>query len=572
MVMTGEVIDRYFEADRRHDVDAVVGLFAPAAVVVDEGATHRGTTAIRDWRSSAVSEYEYTTTQLERRSSGDSDAVVTARLDGNFPGGTVDLRFAFHVADSLISALTIGPTDAPTDDGEVPVFATPDQPEYLAATRSFNLTAQVSPELATVARTATEVVQAVDRARRSGLRVRVASTGHGATAAAPYDGSLLIRAEITGGVHVDPTSRTATVPAGTTWGAVVAAAAEHGLAAVHGSAASVGVIGYLLRGGVSFYGRQQGLAVNSLRSISIVLADGREVVATEDDEPDLFWALRGGGGGFGVVTQVVIELFPMSVILTGATIWDARHADVVTSGWARWTREAPQSISTSLRLMNLPPAPGVPAALSSGQILVIDGAVTSSADGDLTMATSVAEDLFGPLTASAAPILDTWHRAAPGELLSTHMDPPDPLPYAGHHLLLDDLPVAGVEQFVAAAGPGSPTPLMIAELRQLGGAFAAPVRAGGVLDRTSAQFAHVLIDLVPPTRTASSVREDLMRVAYAVRPWGSGRTLPSVVEAHDAAQRTFDDQTHAAVAAVRRRFDPDGLFGQDVDPVRDQDT
>jgi hypothetical protein len=351
----------------------------------------------------------------------------------------------------------------------------------------------------------------------------------------------------------------------------VAAAAEHDLAAVHGSAASVGVIGYLLRGGVSFYGRQHGLGVNSLRSISIVLADSTFVVASEDNEPDLFWALRGGGGGFGVVTEVVIELFPMSAIHTGATIWDARHAEAITSLWARWTRDAPESISTSLRLMNLPPAPGVPPELSEGQILVIDGAACPAGDADLAAATAITSDLFGLLTASAKPLMDTWHRAAPAELLRTHMDPADPLPYAGHHILLDALPDAGIEQFVAAAGPDSGAPLMIAELRQLGGGFAAPARAGGALDRTSAHFAHVAIDLVPPTRTLASVTRDLRRVADSLKPWNTGRTLPSVVEAYDAPQRSLDDDTAADVAGVRRRFDPDAMFIQDVDPVRDAD-
>jgi FAD/FMN-containing dehydrogenase len=567
-----DLIDRYFEATRTHDVDALVGLFSSAGVVVDDSKTHRGSLEIRDWRESSTSQYEYTTTLIERQPSGDSGAIVTARLVGNFPGGTVDLQFDFHVAAELITQLTISAIHVPARTNADSVPAAPDEPWYLVATSTFNLSAEVRPAFATVARSRSQVVDAVNHARRAGMPVRVASTGHGATAAAPFDGSLLIRVELGEDVRIDPTSRTATVPAGTTWGAVVGAAAKHDLAAVHGSAASVGVIGYLLRGGVSFYGRQHGLAVNSLRSISIVLADGTEVVVSDDHEPDLFWALRGGGGGFGVVTEVVIDLFPMPAILTGATIWDAKHAAVITSRWARWTEDAPESISTSLRLMNLPAAPGIPPELTAGQILVIDGAVIPPHDGDLTAAGSIASDLFGPLAVSAAPLMSTWHAATPGELLQTHMDPSDPLPYAGHHILLEHLPEAGIEQFVAAAGPDSGPPLMIAELRQLGGAFATPARAGGALDRTAAHFAHIAIDLVPPTRTVASVTGDLRRLADALAPWNTGRTLPSVVEDYDAAQRTFDDTTAAEVAAVRRRFDPDGRFAHDVDPIRDENN
>lgn len=200
-------------------------------------------------------------------------------------------------------------------------YGRPGDAAYVAATRAFNLTAQISPDRAVVAGSVVDVVEAVAYARRKGLRVRVISTGHGATASAPFDGALLIRLGLPGGVHVHTGSRTATVPAGATWGDVVAATSPHGLVALHGSSPSVGAIGYLLRGGVSFYGREHGLAVNSVRSISIVLADGTETLVSDDHEPELFWALRGGGGGFGVVTQVEIDLYPMDSILTGATVW-----------------------------------------------------------------------------------------------------------------------------------------------------------------------------------------------------------------------------------------------------------
>jgi hypothetical protein len=564
-------IDSYFAADRRHDVDAVVSLFAPAGVVVDDRTTHRGTNAIRSWRDGAASLYDYTTTVIDRVPADDSAVAVTARLTGNFPGGTVDLTYEFRVVDDQIIRLTIAPPAPPEIPIDKAVRGRPGDAEYLAATKAFNLSARVTPEQAVVARTSADVIDAVNHARRAGMPIRVASTGHGATAAAPFDGALLVRLELSGGVCVDASSRTATVPAGSTWGEVVEAASKHGLAALHGSSASVGVIGYLLRGGVSFYGREFGLAANSLRSISIVLADGTETVASDDHEPELFWALRGGGGGFGVVTQVEIELYPMSAILTGATIWDATHADSIVPLWAQWTRDAPGRMSTSLRLMNLPPAPGIPPVLTNGQILVIDGAVTARGDDDLISAESVAADLFGPLLAVAKPVMNTWHPGPASELLHTHMDPPEPLPYAGHHILLGDLPEDGIERFLEAAGPGLGPPLMIAELRQLGGAFAAPSRPGGVLDRTAAHFAHVAIGVVPPSLTAASVIHDLRRVADALAPWNTGLTLPSVVEAHGAAQRTFADSVTARVAEVRRRFDPDGLFAGDVDPILDDE-
>lgn len=221
--------------------------------------------------------------------------------------------------------------------------------------------------------------------------------------------------------------------------------------------------------------------------------------------------------------------------------------------------------------MNLPPTPGVPTSLTSGQILVIDGAVTSPSDGATTGAESVAAELFAPLLAIASPVLDTWHEGPPADLLQTHMDPPEPLPYVGNHLLLGDVDEKGVQRFVAAAGPGAPAPVMIAELRQLGGAFAAPPYPGGALDRTAAQFAHVAIGVVMPGQDERAVSLDLRRIGEALAPWNTGLTLPSVVEAHAAPQRTFDDPTAAHVAAVRKRYDSDGVFAGDVDPIRDTD-
>jgi len=150
--------------------------------------------------------------------------------------------------------------------------------------------------------------------------VRVLSTGHASAAVRPVRHAVLIRTELGGSVDVDTTRRLARVPAGASWQAVVDAATPHGLAAPHGSAATVGVVGFLLRGGISFYSRKIGLAVNSVRAIELVTADGELRRVDADHDPDLFWSLRGGGGGFGVVTAIEIALFPATSVITGSTI------------------------------------------------------------------------------------------------------------------------------------------------------------------------------------------------------------------------------------------------------------
>jgi FAD/FMN-containing dehydrogenase len=124
---------------------------------------------------------------------------------------------------------------------------------------------------------------------------------------------------------------------------------EHGLSALHGSSSIVGVIGYLLGGGLSFYGRRYGLAANSLRSLTVVLADGEVVEANATNLPDLFWALHGGGGGFGVVVQAEIDLVPMHSIVTGMAAWDVAEAVRLAPVWQVWTRTAPPDTARTPR-------------------------------------------------------------------------------------------------------------------------------------------------------------------------------------------------------------------------------
>ncbi|SEP94424.1 FAD-binding protein [Microlunatus flavus] len=445
------------------------------------------------------------------------------------------------------------------------LLARPGEPAYVEATATYNLAAPLHPAAAVVARSSADVVAAVRAAREAGLAVRSQTTGHGAGAQASLADTLLVRTAFDAPVRVDPAARTARVPAGTTWAAVVAAAEPYGLAALHGSSPTVGVVGYLLGGGLSFYGRRFGVAANHVRSITVVLADGREVETSAEVEPALFWALRGGGGGFGVVTEVEVELVEMNLVVTGGTFWDAADAAVVAPLWEAWTTTAPPEVATSLRLMNLPPLPGVPPVLVGRQVLVLDGAAQAPTVDDVERAQAVAHDLLDPLRSVATPLLDTWHPAPPSALTLTHLDPPDPMPYAGESALLRTLGAAGVAGFLEAAGPGSGTTIVAAELRQLGGAFGAPDRTGGAFDRTDAAFAYQGLGLATP-----ETAEDLDRITTATAPWRTGFTAPSFVEGRRQQQRTSDDATVARVEAVRRAVDPDGVFAGGVAPVLDR--
>ncbi|MEU6405199.1 FAD-binding protein [Streptomyces sp. NPDC046985] len=445
-------------------------------------------------------------------------------------------------------------------------IARPPEAEYAAATAVFNLAAPVRPAAAVTVRTADEVRAAVRRARADRLWVRPHTSGHASSSARPMHGSLLVRTEPSGPVEVDAAARVARVPAGTRWAAVVEAAAAHGLAAAHGTSPTVGVVGYLLRGGVSVYGRHTGLAANALRAVELVTADGLTCRADAAADPELFWALRGGGGGFGVVTAVEIGLFPAARVIAGAAFWPAAHGRELTARWTRWTRDAPGTVTTALRVMNLPAVPGIPPELTGGPVLCLTGTVLSPAEDDLGAARLRAEDLLAPLRAVAAPLLDTWREGAPTAVPQAHMDPTEPVPVLGDHLLLSPLGPDGAEVFLQLLGEGSGSPLVNAELRQLGGALAVPAPDGGALSRLDAAFAFTAGGLAVDPAARAAIQAHCAKVRSALAPWDTGWTAPTLVERLDQPQRHLPPETVARVDGVRRRIDPDGLFRHDVTP------
>lgn len=426
---------------------------------------------------------------------------------------------------------------------------------YEEATQVFNMAAPVAPVAAITATSVEDVRAAIKRAQAQGLRVRTFTTGHASTTYSPMTDAMLIRTRIQGGVEVDVDARTARVPAGSVWGDVVAATAPHGLASVHGTASTVGVVGYLLRGGLSFYGRKFGLAPNSIRAIELVTGDGqlRRVDASSDRE--LFWALRGGGGGFGVVTAVEIQLFPVPAVITGASFWPLAHAQEIASVWHAWTADASDAATTALRIMNLPPIPTLPEALRSGPVISVDGAILSETK-DLSEARAVYEGLLKPLRAVSEPLLDTWHEAGPEDVPLTHMDPPNPVIGLGDHMLLGPLGTDGITEYVRAGRESRATAV---ELRQLGGALAVPDADGGVLNHVDAQYA---------THYASSPddAEGAARIRAALTPWDTGRTIPAFVGSRTQPQGHLSGDEIATIDRVRDRVDPDGLFQGDISP------
>lgn len=445
-------------------------------------------------------------------------------------------------------------------------IALPGTPDYAAAVDVFNLSAPARPAAAATVRTVDEVRAALSYAQSRSLPVRVHTTGHAAAAVRPVTGGLLLRTQLAGAVEVDSVRRVARIPAGTRWGEVVAATSPHGLVAAHGSSGTVGVVGYVLRGGLSCYGRYFGLAANSIRAVELVTADGALHRLDADHDPELFWAVRGGGGGFGVVTAVEVALRPARWVVTGSTFWRVDDPKRLLGDWISWTRQAPPEVTTSIRLLNLPSTPETPSILTGATVVCLEGTILCPGDADLPAARTYAEQLLDPLRSVAEPVLDAWRVCAPESVLEAQLDPADPLPFTGDHMLLGELDAAAVEAFVRAAGPGSGSPLVIAGLRQLGGGYAQPDPAGGVLSHLPASFSYAGSGSPVAGPSLTAIRQHCEVVRQALSPWDTGMTAPSFVESFQQPQRHLSDQQRQAVERIRRRVDPGGRFSGDVSP------
>ena len=236
------------------------------------------------------------------------------------------------------------------------------------ARQAYNLAVDQRPQLVALPADADDVARVVSFARERGLRVAPQRTGHNAEPLGPLDGIVLVNTKLMQGVEIDADARTCRVAAGAIWSDVVPDASDLGLAALHGSSPNVSIAGYTLGGGLGFYARKLGLATNSVRAIELVNADGDLVRADADNEEELFWALRGGGGNFGVVTALEFDLFPIERIYAGALFFDFERSAEALHAWREWIETVPDEVTSVGRMMQFPPLPELPDA-AAGQVV-----------------------------------------------------------------------------------------------------------------------------------------------------------------------------------------------------------
>jgi FAD/FMN-containing dehydrogenase len=403
-----------------------------------------------------------------------------------------------------------------------------------------------------------DVARAIAFARANGLRVAAQGTGHGAGCRAPLHDTLLIRTDRMTGIEIDPKARVGRLEAGVIWADAAAAARDHGLAVLSGSAPDVGIVGYTTGGGFGWLARRYGLACNAVRAMEVVTTDGERRRVDAENDPDLFWALRGGGGSFAVVTAIEYDLVALDEVFAGSVVYPAdERSGEIFQAYREWTEGAPDAVTSIARFLHLPPLPMVPEPLQDRPLITL-GACYAGTESE-------AVELLAPLRELGEPVMDLFETMSPAELGHIHMEPEEPVPALVHTSSLREGSADAFDAFVAAAGPGSDSPLLLAELRHAGGAAGSPPAGAGARSHVDGEFVFLGVGMVMGPEAIDPINERLDAIIGALEPWSTGSHYFNFADRPTDLERLFDSETLARLRAVKGRYDPDGVISGSQD-------
>jgi FAD/FMN-containing dehydrogenase len=438
---------------------------------------------------------------------------------------------------------------AETLDGAVVL---PDDPRYDEARSSFNLLVDQRPAAVAFPTDARDVAAAVALAQRLGLRVAPQATAHNQAPLGAMEDLLLLNVSRLQEVRVDPGARSVRVGAGVKWDRVAPRLSAHGLAGLHGSSPDVGIAGYSLGGGMGWLSRKHGLQTNAVTAFELVTAEGELIRVDADHEPDLYWALRGGGGNFGVVTAIEFDVVEIDDLYAGAYFFEVERAHEVLHTWNAIRGGFPDELMSWANLLHFPPIPDVPAfARGRSYAVVMAAFLGTAAEG---------ASLLRPLR-ELGPERDTFASVPPVVLGDLAMDPLDPVPFQSTSALLDELPPDAIDAVLAVAGPGSgrgPTVSML-QFRQMGGALARATPGAGARATLPGDISMFALGAVFDEPMGEAVHDALADVDAVLRPYRAGY-YPNFVEEPADASAFFDPGTWARLRAIKAAYDPTDMF------------
>ncbi len=426
---------------------------------------------------------------------------------------------------------------------------TPADDGYDGARASFNLLHDQRPAAVATPTSAAETAAIVSAARDAGLRIAPRGSSHNIAPLGAVDDTLVVKLERMTGVELDTARGTARVEAGARWWDLLDRASDAGLAARHGSSPEINIVGYSLGGGVGWMARKHGLQANAVTAVELITADGAVRVVDADNEPELFWALRGGGGNFGVVTAIEFELVRQPEFHAGALFFEFERAAEILNAYREWTVDLPDEITSVGRTLQLPDLEVVPEIVRGKSFTIIEAVSVGGRDE--------MRELLAPLR-ELTPIMDTFANVPPSALQHLHMDPVDPVPYEATHAMLGELTERAIDEALAAVGPGAGSPVSF-EVRHLGGALSRGDASHGAIDTMRGEYMMFgLAPIIDPAMVAP-MAADLARLQDAFAADDSGRYL-SFTEVEHAVEDMFPVGTVPRLRAVKADYDPEGLF------------
>ncbi|MCM6778715.1 FAD-binding oxidoreductase [Nocardia sp. CDC159] len=399
----------------------------------------------------------------------------------------------------------------------------------------WNLTVDQSVRAVVEPADADDAVALVRYARDTGRDLAVQPNGHNPSAA--VNGTILVRTRALNELRIDPATRSARVGAGVSWGQVQAAASGHGLTGVAGSSPAVGVTGYTLGGGLSWFARRFGWASDSVTAFDIVDADATARRVTKTSDPELFWALRGGGGDHALITATEFDLHPAPALYGGKMVWPVALAARVLAAFREITASAPDELTLWWSLLRVPDAP---------PMVAVDLTYLGEA--------GAAETLLRPLDRIEGRLRDTRRSMPPAELGTIVGEPTDPSPISSHIELLTALTDADAVNLLAEPMD----PLVGVQVRHLGGALARP--SDSAAGAVTAPYYLGLIAVQPAPAAAAANEDRVAKFLGALEQSRSRRTPRTLLGPRQTAADAFGSDTLNRLRDIKRRSDPKDLF------------
>jgi FAD/FMN-containing dehydrogenase len=443
----------------------------------------------------------------------------------------------------------------------------PANARYDEARALYNAMIDKKPRAIARCRDAKDVASAVAFARDNDMLLAIRGGGHSGPGLSSCDDGLVVDLSLMKGVEVDPTAKTVTAEPGCTQGEVEAVASKHGLAVPAGIVSSTGVAGLTLGGGTGYLTRKHGLTIDNLIEADVVLADGRAVTTNKDENPDLLWALKGGGGNFGVVTRFKYRAHPAATVHAGPIFYDVAHARQIMTWYRDFLPKAPRELCPIFALKRMPAVDPFPRALWNQPVCVLIVCYNGPADAAKKALQPIRDELPAPLMDGVADVpFAAWNAAFDGLM-------PKGLQWYWKGDYVTELTDAAIEAHLKHGGD-TPSNLSLMHLYPIDGAVHEIKSDAAAWSCRDARWSMVIAGIAPEPKDAKRISKWAKDYWAALHPHNPGGGYVNFMmgdeEGGEARLRATYGANYDRLASIKAKYDPDNLFrvNQNIKPAR----